>query len=225
MRAIAVLSNEWPFSGGFAQYARWAQQQPQPPQACGEGGAAAAAAGRPNASTPAAAAAAWRARGGEDLPYPGPGGQSSWVDWMRAAGAFYTSPAAVAAWSAHAAFTVGRTNRYTGAANRDDPTVLAWEVANEPRARGGPAAVPAADVPPFRAFVAAAAALLARAAPRQLVAAGCEGDTQLPSLGQAALLSMADANVSLATAHGAFVRLTRGGGETDSEGAAAGLAR
>ena len=46
--------------------------------------------------------------------------------------AFWSEPRALAAQEAMIAAIVGRTNSVTGRAYRDDPTVFAWELANEP---------------------------------------------------------------------------------------------
>ncbi|GAA4170603.1 cellulase family glycosylhydrolase [Gryllotalpicola koreensis] len=48
---------------------------------------------------------------------------------------FYTDPQIRAAYSAYVAHVITRVNRYTGLAYRDDPTIMTWELANEPRNR------------------------------------------------------------------------------------------
>ena len=82
----------------------------------------------------------------------------------------------------------------------DDPTVMAWEVANEPRPAGGPAASPP-DGASFKAWLRSAAAVLKAAAPRQLVASGMEGDTGDVSLAQAMLISQDVPEIDVLTAH------------------------
>ena len=50
---------------------------------------------------------------------------------------FYTAPEVKQAYKNWVAHVVGRTNRINGRKYKDDPTVFAWELANEPRMKGG----------------------------------------------------------------------------------------
>ena len=191
MRATVVLGNEWPWSGGAAQYVRWAQHNASMTASCDPAGGP----GRvPNLGN-----ATWRARGFESLPYPGPG-TASWGDWQHVAGQFYTSEAAQSLWRRHVSFMLGRTNRYTNISVAEDPTVIILELANEPRPKGG-APMWRADLSPFRAWLADAAAFVKGLAPNQLVASGQEGDTQRNSLGQSMLLTQNGSNIDVITVH------------------------
>ena len=187
MRATVVLGNEWPWSGGAAQYVRWAQHNTSCDLAGGPG------------RTPSLANATWRARGFESLPYPGPG-TASWADWQHVAGQFYTSEAAQSLWRRHVTFMLSRTNRYTGISVAEDPTVIILELANEPRPKGG-APMWRADLSPFRAWLADTAAFVKELAPNQLIASGQEGDTQRNSLGQSMLLNQNSSNIDVITLH------------------------
>lgn len=179
MRATVVLGNEWPWSGGHVQYLRWAAaaNATAGATAAATGGstgmAAAAAAAPPDPAAACAAAyasaappnvsdAVWRSRGHQPggPAYPGPG-QGDWGAYQQAAGGFYADGWAQRAWGAHAAFLTAAVSPYTGVAARDDPTVMAWQLANEPRA--------GADGAAFAAWLGNASALLKRLAPRQLV--------------------------------------------------------
>jgi mannan endo-1,4-beta-mannosidase len=187
-----VLGNFWPWSGGHAQYVRWAQQpNGTAPAVCNPAGGP----GR----VPNLADARWRAHGFENLPYPGPG-TAGWGDWMQVAGQFYTLPAAQALWRRHVRFMLTRVNRYTGVSVADDPTVAILELANEPRPKGG-APLWRADLAPFVSWLASAAAFVKSLAPSQLVASGAEGDTQRLSLGQAALLTQNGSGIDVVTVH------------------------
>jgi mannan endo-1,4-beta-mannosidase len=175
MRATVVLGDEWAWSGGHVQYVRWAQQA-----AAGNGGAGGAP---PNASAcvpagvdastgaprvPDITSAAWRSRGFQDIPYPGPGG-NSWGDYQALAGQFYTLSAAQRMWRDHVTFMTSRVNGYTGIAHKDDPTIMAWQLANEPRAADPTSA--AAQQQYFE-WLADASTFVKAAAPRQLVSTG-----------------------------------------------------
>lgn len=103
--------------------------------------------------------------------WPDFGGMDQYVTWFGAAGHddFYTDPAIRKAYRAWVAHVIHRRNRYTGLAYNADPTVMTWELANEPRCRSdksGDTLVTWADE--MSRFVSAQA-------PRQLVAVGDEG--------------------------------------------------
>lgn len=51
------------------------------------------------------------------------------------AGLFYTDPVAQKLWADHVTFLTSHVNPYTGVAHNRDPTILAWQIANEPRMR------------------------------------------------------------------------------------------
>ncbi|WP_299038647.1 cellulase family glycosylhydrolase [uncultured Pseudokineococcus sp.] len=107
------------------------------------------------------------------------GGMAQYVQWFRgvdvaeAGGAshdlFYTDPEIQACFQAWVRHLVGRTNRYTGVRYVDDPAVMTWEVANEPRCRSDQSGRT------LRTFVDRTSRLIARLAPRQMVAVGDEG--------------------------------------------------
>ena len=52
-------------------------------------------------------------------------------------------------------FIIGRTNRYTGLAYKDDPAIMSWQIGNEPRAFSTEA------LPAFEKWLAEASALIA----------------------------------------------------------------
>ncbi len=56
-----------------------------------------------------------------------------WKDWNRLQSTFYTDEAAQAMYRQYLAMIINRTNTLTGSKYRDDPTIMAWELANEPR--------------------------------------------------------------------------------------------
>ncbi|KAG2425378.1 hypothetical protein HXX76_013792 [Chlamydomonas incerta] len=82
---------------------------------------------------------------------------------------FYTDPQCQATFRRATAALLARVNRRTGLAYTADPTILGWDVANEPRCEGPGGA----DV--VRDFVGSTAEFVKRLAPRQLVTVGLEG--------------------------------------------------
>jgi mannan endo-1,4-beta-mannosidase len=105
------------------------------------------------------------------------GGSRQWLAWNGIRDAregdarFFTDERVRAHYAAHLAFLLHRKNPLTGLRYCDDPTVLGWELMNEPRGRGldGEGAA-LAD------WIGFAARLVKSHAPRQLVCAGDEGE-------------------------------------------------
>lgn len=79
----------------------------------------------------------------------------------------------------HVRFIVGRTNRYTGLAYRDDPAIFSWQIGNEPRAFS----MEVADE--FVAWIHQSARLIRSLDPNHMISTGsegiwgCEGDSAL----------------------------------------------
>jgi len=77
--------------------------------------------------------------------WPDFGGMDRYVEWFDAASrdAFYTDPAIRGAYQSYVEQVLTRTNTVTGRPYKDEPSILAWELANEPRCdpRGGGAIV------------------------------------------------------------------------------------
>lgn len=71
--------------------------------------------------------------GSKPIPYPPPAKGGSWWKYMKYASRFYKNPKAQKAFQAHVELLVQRTNSITGVAYKNDPTIMAWQLANEPR--------------------------------------------------------------------------------------------
>jgi mannan endo-1,4-beta-mannosidase len=69
----------------------------------------------------------------------------------------------------HINFIINHINPYTGLAYKDDPTIMAWELANEPRGYN--------NITAFRIWVDATAAYIKSLDSNHLVTTGSEGDT------------------------------------------------
>jgi len=74
----------------------------------------------------------------------------------------------------HAKAVVGRTSSVTGQAYRDDPTIMAWQLANEPRP-GGTEAFGLANLPTYYRWIGETAAYIKALDPHHLVSTGSEG--------------------------------------------------
>ena len=71
---------------------------------------------------------------GTPIPYPTPEqGGPSWDDFQKYAARFYATPRARKYFFDYINEIVHRKNHVTGRLYRDDPTIMAWQLANEPR--------------------------------------------------------------------------------------------
>lgn len=111
--------------------------------------------------------------GGGAAPTPGPA-ERLWrgIGWDRAhffahASKFFEMPEAVRLSHQHIRALLSRRNSFTGRLYANDPTVMAWELANEPRAMGKRTA--------YRAWISSTSKLLKEMAPHHLVTIGSEG--------------------------------------------------
>jgi len=111
--------------------------------------------------------------GGGDIPYPPPEAGGSWDDYQAYTSSFYSNPDAVADYLNHIAYLINHTNPYTGLDYRDEPTIMAWELANEPRGTHGNAAH-------LNQWIDDTAAFIKSLDPNHLVTTGSEGDTPWP---------------------------------------------
>jgi mannan endo-1,4-beta-mannosidase len=110
---------------------------------------------------------------GENIPDPDKPvmAKGDWHAFMEFSARFYQTPAAVALYNDYVTRLIHRRNTLNGRIYRDDPTIMTWELANEPR----PAADDPADIPFFCDWVAATAKMIHAQAPHQLVCTGSEG--------------------------------------------------
>jgi mannan endo-1,4-beta-mannosidase len=106
------------------------------------------------------------------IPYPPPHPGGDWDAYQRFTAQFYDNPRAVSYYLDHVTTIVTRFNHYTGSWYRDDPTIMAWELANEPR--------PLSHVDSYLAWIATTAQLIKSLDGNHLVTTGSEGDTGLP---------------------------------------------
>ncbi|MEM1134272.1 MAG: hypothetical protein AAGI07_00425, partial [Bacteroidota bacterium] len=68
-----------------------------------------------------------------DIPYPPPAEHGSWAKYQLYTARFYKNKNAQEAFEKHIKKIVNRTNFYSGIAYKEDPTIMAWQLANEPR--------------------------------------------------------------------------------------------
>lgn len=96
-----------------------------------------------------------------------------WNGFMQNSARFYAIPEAQA-WYRDAIRTViGRTNSINGVAYVDDPTVMSWQLANEPRPGSDQDGHP--NFPAYKLWIHDTAGFIRGLAPKQLVSTGSEG--------------------------------------------------
>ncbi len=106
-----------------------------------------------------------------DLPKMAAG---DWTAFIKFSARFYRLPAANELYRAYISHLVQRHNTVNGRVYRDDPAIMTWELANEPRP-GADDHGPADDVPVFCRWVDETARFIHEQAPNHLVCTGSEG--------------------------------------------------
>lgn len=97
-----------------------------------------------------------------------------WPEYPDYAARFYGDAKANALFLRYLRGLVGRMNTVTGQAYRDDPTIMAWQLANEPRP-GGSAAFGERNMAAFQQWVRDTSTIIKTLDPRHLVCTGSEG--------------------------------------------------
>lgn len=128
----------------------------------------------------------------DEIPYPPPATGGSWFTYARYSSRFYTNTQAIAAFDQYLRHLIGRVNSLSGLAYRDDPTIMAWQLANEPRGVFRPRA--------FRRWISRTAGLIKSIDPNHLVSLGSEGNTAGPT-GNHFLKDHASPLIDYATIH------------------------
>lgn len=112
------------------------------------------------------------------IPYPTWQGHT-WQEFMSFSGQFHKCPPCKEMFFNHVKFMLNRINTINGKAYKNDPTIMTWEIGNEPRAFSNE------NKPLLLQFVNETSALIKSIAPNQLVTTGtegkwgCEGDIDL----------------------------------------------
>lgn len=97
-----------------------------------------------------------------------------WPEFADYSARFYGDAKATALFRRFLLSLVGRVNTVTGKAYRDDPTIMAWQLANEPRP-GGSEAFGNKNLPTYYHWISETSAIIKTLDPRHLVCTGSEG--------------------------------------------------
>jgi mannan endo-1,4-beta-mannosidase len=113
---------------------------------------------------------------GEEIPDPDKPvmARGDWHAFMQFSARFYQTPGAVALYRDFAKRLIHRRNTVNGRIYRDDPAIMTWELANEPRPCADDGSL-AKDVPAFCEWVDATARFIHEQDENHLVCTGSEG--------------------------------------------------
>lgn len=110
----------------------------------------------------------------ESVPVPNPFLEDySWLEFMEFSARFYTHAEANRAYRHYIEMLINRENSYTGIRYRDDPTIMAWQLGNEPRPGEGESGMQNLDV--FVQWVGETADFISSLDKNHLISTGNEG--------------------------------------------------
>jgi mannan endo-1,4-beta-mannosidase len=104
---------------------------------------------------------------GKPIPYPSLDGGVSWGVYMDYTFRFYSNTRAKNWFKAHVKKIVERTNSVTGKPYKDDPTIMAWQLANEPKC--------GVKISAYRNWIRQTAKFIRKMDPNHLISTGSEG--------------------------------------------------
>ncbi len=107
------------------------------------------------------------------IPYPPPAAGGNWLGYMLFTSRFYKDKISRQAYWDHLRFLINRVNSYTNRPYREDPTIMAWQLANEPRGMTRPRR--------YRRWIQQTAKLIKSLDANHLVTIGSEGNTSTPT--------------------------------------------
>ena len=105
----------------------------------------------------------------DSIPYPPPHPNGDWYKYAQFAAKFYSNDKAMDLFNKHLETVINRKNSISNIDYKNDPTIMAWELANEPRGVD--------NIPAFSKWVDATAAFIKKLDQNHLVTTGSEGNT------------------------------------------------
>jgi mannan endo-1,4-beta-mannosidase len=138
---------------------------------------------------------------GEPIPDPNQRGvENPGAAHMTYAARFYGLPLAQQLFQEHITHVLNRQNTINGRFYHEDPTIMSWQLSNEPRP-GTDASTTEANLPAFFAWMDETARFIKTRAPRQLVSTGNEGTIGCIGKADAYLKAHQSPAVDYATVH------------------------
>ena len=109
---------------------------------------------------------------GKEIPTPTPYDGSAYPAYTKYTASFYSNEKAIDLFEGYLKSIVLRTNTINGLAYREDPVIMSWQLANEPRGMN--------NVEAYRKWIGRTAALIKSLDDNHLVSIGSEGNTSTP---------------------------------------------
>lgn len=134
----------------------------------------------------------WTGRA-DSIPYPPPHPGGDWDRYQQFTAQFYSYPEAVAMLNDHITFIINRQNSYTQKLYVDDPTIMAWQLCNEPRGINNQA--------DYRNWIQKTSSLIKELDKNHLVTTGSEGKTSSEYSGTDPLKDHSFASIDYMTIH------------------------
>ncbi|WP_083607950.1 glycoside hydrolase 5 family protein [Teredinibacter haidensis] len=122
-----------------------------------------------------------------------------WPAFALFSSQFYSNEKAVALYHDYISKLLERRNTVTGQLYKEDPTIMSWQLANEPRAGDGEQSLP--NLPYYFDWIRNTANLIKKHAPNQLVSVGSEGVAGCLDMNECFLGAHADNGIDYATFH------------------------
>lgn len=132
----------------------------------------------------------WAGQG--EIPFPQEEG-TSWDDFINYSKQFYVNEKAQKMMDNHIEKTINRKNSITGTLYKNDPTIMSWQLANEPRGYDTPGE--------FRAWTKKTAAFIKNLDKNHMVCLGTEGNTPNVAAGINVLKDNDNPNIDYITMH------------------------
>lgn len=110
--------------------------------------------------------------GAGPIPYPPPHPKGDWGDYQKYTAKFYSNTGAMNAFKDVINLIVNRKNNISEEYYKNDPTIMAWELANEPRGVGNTSA--------FQSWIDETAKYIKSLDANHMVTTGSEGETPWP---------------------------------------------
>ncbi|WP_152425003.1 glycoside hydrolase 5 family protein [Nafulsella turpanensis] len=106
---------------------------------------------------------------GVEIPYAPPAGDGDWDTFQKFSSSFFSNKKANRLYRKHLKFIINRENKITGVKYKEDPTIMAWQLGNEPRGYNNQEA--------YRKWIHKTAGYIKRKDKNHLVSIGSEGNT------------------------------------------------
>lgn len=135
--------------------------------------------------------------GGEIVDMADP--EKPWPAFALFSAQFYANKEADALYQKYIQTLLSRTNSFNGTAYRDDSTIMAWQLANEPRPGDGEVSRP--NLSAYYAWIKRTTSLIKSLAPKHLVSIGSEGTMGCINLEECVVTAHKDTGIDYFTFH------------------------